>query len=138
MAILTGPLMSVNDTGKVPSRKVAKSQIVLLILLLINNVGRTLFIRIATKTKWPPRWIYYASNAYISVKTWTLALTKAYLWSTSDSKTYWTVNRRHQHRLGTEPESGKIANCSYSSYSYSYSYSYSSRKNLYSIITQSY
>ena len=35
MAILTGPLMSINDTGKVPNRKVAKSQIVLLILLLI-------------------------------------------------------------------------------------------------------
>ena len=41
MAILTGPLMSVNDTGKVPNRKVAKSQIV---LLLINNVGRTLLL----------------------------------------------------------------------------------------------
>ena len=40
MAILTGPLMSVNDTGKVPNRKVAKSQIVLLIL--ITNVGRSL------------------------------------------------------------------------------------------------
>ena len=44
MAILTGPLMSVNDTGKVPNRKVAKSQIVLILLILINNVGRTLLL----------------------------------------------------------------------------------------------
>ena len=43
MAILTGRLMSVNDTGKVPNRKVAKSQIVVL-LLIINNVGRTLLL----------------------------------------------------------------------------------------------
>ena len=42
MAILTGPLMSVNNTGKVPNRKVAKSQIVL--LLIIINVGRTLIL----------------------------------------------------------------------------------------------
>ena len=32
--------MSVNDTGKVPNQKGAKSQIVL--ILIINNVGRTL------------------------------------------------------------------------------------------------
>ena len=49
MAILTGPLMSVNDTGKVPNRKVAKSQIVLLILLLINNDGRTLLLGLPRK-----------------------------------------------------------------------------------------
>ena len=49
MAILTGPLMGVNDTGKVPNRKVAKSQIVLLILLLINNVGRTLLLGLPRK-----------------------------------------------------------------------------------------
>ena len=32
-----------------------------------NNVGtcRTLFIRIATKTKWPPHWIYYISIGYM-------------------------------------------------------------------------
>ena len=59
--------MAVTDNGKVLNRKVAKSQIVL--ILPINNVGRTLFIRIATKTKWPPRWIYYATNAYISSKS---------------------------------------------------------------------
>ena len=41
MAILPGPLMSVNDTGKVPNRKVAKTQIV---HVLINNVGRTLLL----------------------------------------------------------------------------------------------
>ena len=45
MAIRTGPLMSVNDTGKVRNRKVAKSQIVLILLLLIiNNVSRTLLL----------------------------------------------------------------------------------------------
>ena len=38
--------MSVNDTGKVPNRKVAKSQIV---LLLINNVGRTLLLGLPRK-----------------------------------------------------------------------------------------
>ena len=45
-AILTGPLTSVNDTGKVPNRKVAKSQIV---LLIINNVGRTLLLGLPRK-----------------------------------------------------------------------------------------
>ena len=35
MAKLTGPLMGVNDTGKVLNRKVAKSQIVLILPLLI-------------------------------------------------------------------------------------------------------
>ena len=44
MAILTGPLMSVNDTGKVRNRKVAKSQIVLVI-----NVGRTLLLGLPRK-----------------------------------------------------------------------------------------
>ena len=39
MAIPTGPLMSVNDTGKVQNRKVAKSQIVHVLIILINNVG---------------------------------------------------------------------------------------------------
>ena len=50
MAILTGPLMGVNDTGKVPNREVAKSQIVLLlIILLIINVGRTLILGLPRK-----------------------------------------------------------------------------------------
>ena len=52
MAILTGPLMSVNDTGKVPNRKVAKSQIVLILLILIIiiiNVGRTLILGLPRK-----------------------------------------------------------------------------------------
>ena len=50
MAILTGPLMSVNDTGKVLKRKVAKSQVVLLLLLiLIINVGRTLILGLPRK-----------------------------------------------------------------------------------------
>ena len=47
MEILTGPLMSVNDTGKVPNRKVAKWQIVL--LLIIINVGRTLILGLQRK-----------------------------------------------------------------------------------------
>ena len=39
--------MGVNDTGKVPNRKVAKSQIVL--ILLIINVGRTLILGMPPK-----------------------------------------------------------------------------------------
>ena len=45
MAIPTGPLMGVNDTGTVPNRKVAKSQIVLLII----NVRRTLILGLPRK-----------------------------------------------------------------------------------------
>ena len=50
---------------------------------LIINVGR-----IATKTKWPPDWMYYASNAnmYISAKVYPFALMRASLWSTTDGK----------------------------------------------------
>ena len=44
------------------------------------------------KTKWPPHWIYYASIGYISAKTQSLVLMKAYLWSTNDGKASWTVN----------------------------------------------
>ena len=47
MANLAGPLMDVKDTGKVPNRKVAKSQIVL--ILLIINVGRTLILCLPRK-----------------------------------------------------------------------------------------
>ena len=39
--------------------------------------------------------MYYASNACVSAKMWTLALMKAYslyLWSTNDGNTSWTVN----------------------------------------------
>ena len=46
MAIITGQLMSVNDTGKVLNRKVAKSQILLLIII---NVGRTLILGLPRK-----------------------------------------------------------------------------------------
>ena len=38
MAKLTGPLMGVNDAGKVWNQKVAKSQIVLILLLLVLPV----------------------------------------------------------------------------------------------------
>ena len=49
MAKLTGPLMGVNDTGKVLNRKVAKSQIVLILPILIINVGRTLILGLPRK-----------------------------------------------------------------------------------------
>ena len=48
----------------------------------IINVGR----RTATKIKRRPHWIYYASEAYISAKTYTFALIKAFLWSATDGK----------------------------------------------------
>ena len=38
------------------------------------------------KTKWPPLWIYNASNAIISTKTETFALMKAHLWATMNGK----------------------------------------------------
>ena len=44
MAKLTVQLMGVKDTGKVPNGKVAKSQIVLILPILIINVGRTLIL----------------------------------------------------------------------------------------------
>ena len=44
------------------------------------------------KAKWPPHWIYYASIGYISAKTWSSALMKAYLWSTNNGNVSWTVN----------------------------------------------
>ena len=50
MANLAGPLMGVKDTGKVQNRKVAKSQIVhVLIILIIINVGRTLILGLPRK-----------------------------------------------------------------------------------------
>ena len=52
MAILTGPLMGAKDTGKVPNRKVAKSQLVhvlIILLLIIINVGRTLILGLPRK-----------------------------------------------------------------------------------------
>ena len=47
MANLAGPLMGVKDTGKVPNRKVAKSQI--LHVLIIINVGKTLILGLPRK-----------------------------------------------------------------------------------------
>ena len=56
-----------------------------------------------------------------------------YLWFTDDGKHSWTPIVCERHWQGTKPASGKIAICSYS-----YScYSYSSRKKLYSMISQS-
>ena len=54
MAKLTGPLMGVNDTGKVLNRKVAKSQIVLILFILIINVGRTLILGLPRKQEGRP------------------------------------------------------------------------------------
>ena len=70
----------------------------------------------ATKTKWPPHCIYYASIDYISRKTRSSSLMKAYLWSTNDANASWTVNgRQWPPQQGTKPASGKVVN--FSSYS---------------------
>ena len=52
MANLAGPLMGVKGTGKVQNRKVAKSQIVhvlIVLLIIIINVGRTLILGLPRK-----------------------------------------------------------------------------------------
>ena len=86
-------------------------------LVLIPLLGH--YIRIATKTKWPPHWIPYTSIAYISAKMWSSVLRKAYLWSTNDGSTSWTVNKRQAPRQGTKLESLKITcNEQYCSLSY--------------------
>ena len=84
-------------------------------MLIIN------YSRIATKANWPPSWLYYASNAYISAKTGTTALMKAYIWSTRCDKANlkFSSNWRQRHWQSTKPESSKIANCSYSFSSHS-------------------
>ena len=46
--------------------------------------------------------MYYASNAYISAKTWTSALMKAYLWFTNDGKLA-------EHLIGVK-DTGKVPN----------------------------
>ena len=56
--------------------------------------------------------MYYASKAYISAKTWTSALMKAYLSSTTNDKAWWIVTRYQKWWQGTKPASGKIANYS--------------------------
>ena len=45
MAMLEGPLMGVNDPGKVQNRRMANSRIVLLII----NVGKTLILGLPRK-----------------------------------------------------------------------------------------
>ena len=71
-------------------------------------------------------WIYYASITYISAKTWSSALMKAYLWSTKNGNASWIINQHQGPRQGTKPASGKITNCSYYSC-----------KNVYSITAHS-
>ena len=51
----------------------------------IINVGRTLILGLPQK-KLPSHWIYYASNAYVSSKTYTFALMRASVWSTTEGK----------------------------------------------------
>ena len=77
----------------------------------INSVSRTLLlIRIAMKTKWPPIGsITLLYIDYISTKTRSSALMKAYLWSTNDGNASWTVNGRQGLRQGMKPASGKIS-----------------------------
>ena len=82
------------------------------------NVDRTSILALPGKQN-AAQWIYYASIAYISAKTRSLALMNAYLWSTNDGNASWAVNGREGPRQGTEPASGKIANCS-SYYYYSH------------------
>ena len=65
---------------------------------------------IATKTKWPPHWLYYASIDYLSAKTWSSALMQSYLWCTNDGNSSCTVNGRKGPRQATKPASSKIAN----------------------------
>ena len=81
------------------------------------------------KTKWPPRWIYYVSINFISAKTRSLELMKAYLWSTNDGNASLTLNGRRGSLQGTKPAIGKIWN-------YSYSY-FNSRKKVRSAIAHS-
>ena len=52
----------------------------------------------ATETKWPPCWIYYASIAYIPAKTRSLSLIKDYLSSISDCNVSCTVYGRQGPR----------------------------------------
>ena len=77
---------------------------------------------IATRTKWPPHWVYYASFSYISAKTHISALMNAYLWSTNNGNAIWTINGRQGPQQGTKHTSGKITDCFYSYSSYSSSY----------------
>ena len=53
-------------------------------------------------------------RTHISVKPWTSALTKVYLWYTDDGKVSWTINGHQRHQQGKKPVSGKITNRSYS------------------------
>ena len=61
--------------------------------------------------------MYYFSIAYISAKTQSSTLMKAYPWSTNDGNASWSVNGHQRPQQDTKPVSGKIANCSYYSYS---------------------
>ena len=77
------------------------------VLVIYHWRRESVNIRIATKTKWPSRWMYYVSNACISTKTGTSVLMKAYLWSTSVGKGNWSINGRQRHWQGTKPKVAK-------------------------------
>ena len=117
MAMLAGPLIDVKDPGKVRNRRVAKSWIVLIPILIIN-VNKTLILTLARKHN--DRQVGYITllSIIIDAKTKSSTLMKAYLWSADDGSANWNVNGRQGRRQGAKPGSGKIAN---SSYSYSYS-----------------
>ena len=69
-----------------------------------------LLLGLPQKQNGPSHWIYYASVAYISAKTCSSRLMKAYLWSTNDGSASWTVDGCQGRRQGTKSASGKIAN----------------------------
>ena len=54
-------------------------------IVLLTSVACTLILGLPPK-KWPPHWIYYASNAYISAKTLAFALMRAFVKSTTEGK----------------------------------------------------
>ena len=60
--------------------------------------------------------MYYISNAYIFVKTWTSAIMKLYLWSTNNGPASQITNGGHGHWQGMKPANAKIVNCCYSSH----------------------
>ena len=80
-----------------------------------NHVGRTWLLEFPWK-KGSPCWMYYASNAYISAFTGTLAFKRTYLQYNllTIEKVSWITRMCQRHWQGVKLASGKIMNCSYS------------------------
>ena len=78
--------------------------------LLLTLVYRALNVSITFKTKWPPNWIYYISNAHISTKMYTFKLMNACLWTTMDGKASWSINGDQRHQQGTKLENVESQN----------------------------